>query len=199
MEEKSAAQVYEDEINSLKEEIRMLEEQYESKQQEVLLHTDKELLKKIEIYQAKLIGDFGGDCNAADLKAKLHEMDSEISLVTKLTGIEFTEYIKTFERTDDGKPIRKHRICGHCLSLPFQLEFKTVEDEVKDILATRILDLSIIMDCNEYASLSSFISRAEETKSLLLFFRTLSIFAEWCEHRRTTFRHFKVGHFISFN
>ncbi|XP_069793351.1 centromere protein P isoform X2 [Narcine bancroftii] len=34
-------------------------------------------------------------------------------------------------------------------------------------------------------------SRTEERKSLLLFFRTISVFAKWYEYRRSTFRHFK--------
>lgn len=35
--------------------------------------------------------------------------------------------------------------------------------------------------------------RAEERRDLLMFFRSLHFFVEWCEYRKRTFEHFKVG------
>ena len=34
--------------------------------------------------------------------------------------------------------------------------------------------------------------RAEEKRDLLMFFRSLRFFVEWCDYRKRTFKHFKV-------
>nr|XP_033816511.1 LOW QUALITY PROTEIN: centromere protein P-like [Geotrypetes seraphini] len=54
-----------------------------------------------------------------------------------------------------------------------------------------VTDLSIIIESSEYSEVSKFVSRAEETKNLLLFSRSLSSFAEWCNRHKRTFLHFK--------
>lgn len=57
------------------------------------------------------------------------------------------------------------------------------------ILGYRIeLILLVLFEINDIF----FFYRAEENGNLLMFFRNLSSYAEWCEHRRCTFLHFKV-------
>lgn len=59
-------------------------------------------------------------------------------------------------------------------------------------MSAAITDLSIAIESGQHSELSKFVSRAEENGNLLMFFRNLSSYAEWCEHRRCTFLHFKA-------
>lgn len=45
---------------------------------------------------------------------------------------------------------------------------------------------------DKYSWIYDFFCRTEEHGHLLAFFRSLSSYAEWYEHRRSTFQHFKV-------
>ena len=40
---------------------------------------------------------------------------------------------------------------------------------------------------------------AEEKRDLLMFFRSLRCFVEWCDYRKRTFKHFKVQSIKFFN
>lgn len=75
--------------------------------------------------------------------------------------------------------------------ITFQLEFQILEIQDKESLSSVITDLSIIMEPTEYSELSEFVSRAEEKRDLLMFFRSLRFFVEWCDYRKRTFKHFK--------
>ncbi|XP_016130047.1 centromere protein P-like [Sinocyclocheilus grahami] len=60
-----------------------------------------------------------------------------------------------------------------------------------DALLRRVTELNIVVDGVEFKDFSAFVSRVEDTKDLLLFFRTLRTFSERCEERRQTFQHFQ--------
>ncbi|KAJ6668378.1 hypothetical protein lerEdw1_015755 [Lerista edwardsae] len=55
-----------------------------------------------------------------------------------------------------------------------------------------VTDLNIIIESEEHSDLSKLVSRVEETGDLLLFFKSLSCFSEWYEHRKSAWTHFKV-------
>ncbi|XP_012881827.1 PREDICTED: centromere protein P [Dipodomys ordii] len=61
----------------------------------------------------------------------------------------------------------------------------------KENSSSMITDLNIIMEPTDYSELSEFVSRVEERRDLLMFFRSLHFFVEWYEHRKNTFKHFK--------
>ncbi|XP_065264800.1 centromere protein P isoform X1 [Emys orbicularis] len=190
-------QVYEDEIHSLEEEIELLTQKFENKQ-ESTFYTDEE----IQISIKSLQGESKQHESAPDLKAELDCLESDLSFLMKFTGIWFTNYSKETVEKTGNKTIQKHRLSGNCYSLPFQMEFQLLEiqpgvqvncqDYSNESISAAVTDLSIIMECGEYSDLSKFVSSAEERGNLLLFFRSLSSFAEWCEHRKCTFKHFKA-------
>uniref|UniRef100_A0A452HFI5 Uncharacterized protein n=1 Tax=Gopherus agassizii TaxID=38772 RepID=A0A452HFI5_9SAUR len=180
-------QVYEDEIHSLEEEIELLTQKFENKQ-ESTFYSDEE----IQICIKSLQGESTQHESPPDLKAELDCLESDLSFLMKFTGIWFTNYSKETVEKTENKTIQKHRLSGNCYSLPFQMEFQLLEIQSNESISAAVTDLSIIMECGEYSDLSKFVSSAEERGNLLLFFRSLSSFAEWCEHRKCTFRHFKV-------
>ncbi|KAM4653718.1 centromere protein P isoform 2-T2 [Amazona ochrocephala] len=186
----NVCQVYEDEIQSLKEEIKLLAEKYEDSQQESTFFSDEEILMSIKSLQRELRGESEGHESASDLKAQLESLETHLSFLMKLTGIQFTSHLKkTLEKTRN-KTVRKHRLSGNCCSLSFQLEFQLLEMQNKANVSAAITDLSIILEPRGNSDLDKFVS-SEQHGSLLTFFRSLSSYAEWYEHRRCTFLHFK--------
>ncbi|XP_030357791.1 centromere protein P isoform X3 [Strigops habroptila] len=236
-------EVYEDEIQSLEEEIKLLAGKYEDSQQESTFFSDEEILMSIKSFQRELRGESEGYESLSDLKAQLESLETDLSFLMKFTGIQFTSHSKkTLEKTRN-RTVRKHRLSGNCRSLSFQLEFQLLEMQNKAGVSAVITDLSIIMEPGGDSDLSKFVSRkrvfkstrlknlafscnfqahnaleenrgmlehlsnmflkeakfsrlfsisTEERGSLLTFFRSLSSYAEWYEHRRCTFLHFKV-------
>ncbi|KAM6248214.1 centromere protein P isoform 1-T3 [Spheniscus humboldti] len=187
----SICQVYEDEIQSLEEEIKLLAEKYEDSQQESTFFSDEEILMSIKSFQREFQGQSKGHESPSDLKAQLESLETDLSFLMKFTGIQFTSHSKKTVEKTTNRTVRKHRLSGNCHSLSFQLEFQLLEMQNKETVSAVITDLSIIMESGEDSDVSKFVSSTEEHGNLLTFFRSLSSYAEWYEHRRCTFLHFK--------
>uniref|UniRef100_A0A8C4U5G1 Centromere protein P n=1 Tax=Falco tinnunculus TaxID=100819 RepID=A0A8C4U5G1_FALTI len=184
----SIFQVYEDEIQSLEEEIKLLAEKYEDSQQESTFFSDEEILMSISSYQTEIEGhEF-----PSNLKAELETLETDLSFLMKFTGIQFTNHSKKTVEKTRNRTVQKHRLSGNCHSLSFRLDFQLLEMQNKENVSVVITDLSIIMESGEDSDVSKFVERAEECGNLLTFFRSFSSYAEWYEHRRCTFRHFKA-------
>ncbi|NXG36239.1 CENPP protein, partial [Dromaius novaehollandiae] len=189
--EDSMYQVYEDEIQSLEEEIKLLAEKYEDSQQESTFFSDEEILMSIKSFQGEFQRELKGYESPSDLKVQLESLETDLSFLMKFTGIRFTTHSKKTVEKTGSRTIQKHRLSGNCHSLPFQLEFQLLEIKNKESVSAVITDLNIIMESGEYSGVSKFVSSTEEHGNLLAFFRSLSSYAEWYEHRRCTFLHFK--------
>ncbi|XP_068057649.1 centromere protein P isoform X1 [Anomalospiza imberbis] len=190
--DKGIFQAYEDEIQALEEEIRLLTEKYEDMQQESTFFSDEEILKLINSFQRETQGETKGHESLSDLKAQLESLEADLLFLTEFTGFHFTSHSKkTVEKTQDGT-VQKHRLSGKCHSLSFQLEFQLLEMQNNEKVSAVVSDLRIIMESTKDSNVSKFLSRTEERGDLLTFFRSLSTYAEWYEHRRHTFLHFKA-------
>ncbi|NWV56751.1 CENPP protein, partial [Daphoenositta chrysoptera] len=187
----SICQAYEDEIQALEEEIGLLTEKYKDIQQESTFFSDEEILKSIKSLQRETQGETEGHKSPSDLKTQLESLETDLSFFTTFTGFQFASHSKkTLERTRN-RTVQKHRLSGKCHSLSFQLEFQLLEMQNNEKLSGVVSDLSIIMESREDSNVSKFVSSAEEHGNLLTFFRSLSTYAGWYEHRRLTFLHFK--------
>ncbi|NXY13494.1 CENPP protein, partial [Atrichornis clamosus] len=187
----SICQAYEDEIQALEEEIRLLTEKYEDIQQESTFFSDEEILKSIKSFQGETQGETMGCESLSDLKAQLDSLETDLSFLMKFTGFQFTSHSKKTVEKTRNRMVQKHRLSGKCHSLSFQLEFQLLEMQNKEKVSSVVSDLSIIMESKEDSDVSKFVSSTEEHGNLLTFFRSLSTYAEWYEHRRCTFLHFK--------
>ncbi|NXA68400.1 CENPP protein, partial [Mohoua ochrocephala] len=190
--DKSVCQPYVDEIRALEEEIRLLTEKYEDIRQESTFFSDEEILKSIKSFQGETQGEAKGHESPSDLKAQLESLETDLSFLTTFTGFQFTSHSKKTVEKTRNKTVQKHRLSGKCHSLSFQLEFQLLEMQNNEKVSAVVSDLSIIMESREDADVSKFVSSTEERGSLLTFFRSLSTYAEWYEHRRRTFLHFKA-------
>ncbi|XP_022278123.1 centromere protein P isoform X2 [Canis lupus familiaris] len=153
-----------------------------------------------EIYPS----DSEGWASSKDLQSHLEHLESELLFLSTLTGINIrnysmkTEDLTSTEKTEKSikKVLQKHRLSGNCHMITFQLEFEILEIQNKESLSSVITDLNIIMEPTEYSELSEFVSRAEERRDLLMFFRSLRFFVEWCDYRKRTFQHLKAHYFL---
>ncbi|XP_023791347.1 centromere protein P-like [Cyanistes caeruleus] len=190
--DESTFQAYEEEIQALEEEIRLLTEKYEDIRQESTFFSEEEILKSIKSFQRETQGETRGHESPSDLKAQLESLETDLSFLMELTGFHFTSHSKkTVEKTRD-RTVQKHRLSGKCYSFSFQLEFQLLEMQNNEKVSAVVSDLSIIMESREDSNMSKFVSSTEERGDLLTFFRSLLTYAEWHEHRRRTFLHFKV-------
>lgn len=190
--EKSIFQDYEDEIQALEEEIRLLTEEWEDIWQESTFFSDEQIQKSIKSLEGESQGETKGGESSSDLKAQLDKLETVVSVLTKLTGFQFTSHSKkTLEKTRNGT-VRKHRLVGKCYSMSFQLEFQLLEMPSNEKVSSVVSDLSIIMESREDVNVSKFVSSTEERGDLTTFFRSLLVYAEWYEHRKHTFLHFKT-------
>ncbi|NXT49796.1 CENPP protein, partial [Pluvianellus socialis] len=187
----SIYKAYEDEIQSLEEEIKLLTEKYEDSQQESTSFSDEQILMSIKSLETEFQGESEGRESPSDLKAQLESLERGLSFLMKFTGIQFTSHSKKTVEKTQNRTVQKHRLLGNCHSLSFQLEFQLLEIQNKENVSAVITDLSIIMESGEDSDMSKFVSSTEERGNLLAFFRSLSCYAEWYEHRRSTFLHFK--------
>ncbi|NXO32087.1 CENPP protein, partial [Cisticola juncidis] len=187
----STFQEYEDEIQALEEEIRLLTEQYEEIRQESTCFSDEEILESIKSLRRETQGETKGHESLSDLEAELESLEKDLSFLAALTGFHFTSHSKkTVEKTQD-RTVQKYRLSGRCHSLSFQLEFQLLEMPNNEKVSAVVSDLSIVMDSREDSNVSKFVSSTEEHGDLLTFFRSISTYAEWFEHRKRTFLHFK--------
>ncbi|XP_063204183.1 centromere protein P isoform X2 [Chroicocephalus ridibundus] len=184
-------QVYEDEIQLLEGEIKLLTEKYEDIQQESTFFSDEQILMSINSLQEEFQGESKGNESPSDLKARLGSLETDLSFLMKFTGIQFRSHSKKTVEKTGNRTVQKHRLSGNCHSLFFQLEFQLLEMRNKESVSAVITDLNIVMESGENSDVSKFASSAGEHGNLLTFFRSLSSYAEWCEHRRCTFLHFK--------
>ncbi|XP_012602596.1 centromere protein P isoform X1 [Microcebus murinus] len=143
--------------------------------------------------------DSEGWKSSQDLRGQLGHLESELSFLSTLTGINIrnysmkTEDLTSTEMTEKSikKVLQRHRLSGNCHMVAFQLEFQILEIQNKEKLSSVTTDLNIIMEPTECSELSEFVSRAEGRRDLFMFFRSLHFFVESFEYRKRTFKHFK--------
>ncbi|XP_041945212.1 centromere protein P isoform X1 [Alosa sapidissima] len=176
---------YETEILQLCEEIAVLEVEKETFEREV----------SMQYGQYDILGAIEEDDirrqDISKLMENIEKLEKNLARQTRLNGITLTRCcVKTIEKSKI-KLVQQHRLTGHCHLCSFEVEFEIIETQEDDSLMRKVMNLNIVVDGNECKDISSIVSRVEETKSLLLFFKTLKSFCENCEHRRKTFQHFK--------
>ncbi|XP_072137097.1 centromere protein P [Mobula birostris] len=188
--EKSLQQIYENEILCLQEEIQMLEQ----KAKETQINSQG-FLKNMYLQKEKISvqNPESWKCSTTDLEAQVEQAKSQAALLIQLTGIEFRQH--TMKIVGEGNnQTKQYRLSGYSHSLHFELEFELMDIQTEENDMAIVTDLNIILELNDVCDLSRFISRTEEKKSLLQFFRTISVFTKWYEYRQATFSNFKEKH-----
>ncbi|XP_034389812.1 centromere protein P isoform X2 [Cyclopterus lumpus] len=125
------------------------------------------------------------------LKEEVEELEVDLKLQAEMNGISLTGCtIKTLQ-SSDRKLVQQLCVSGHCSELVFQVEFQLSEVKEGSGCVRTISDLNVVMDASDLQNFGSFLSGVEESRDLLLLFRTLRTFSNRCDDRRRTFQHFQ--------
>ncbi|XP_068578430.1 centromere protein P [Cebidichthys violaceus] len=125
------------------------------------------------------------------LKEEVEELEEDLKLQTQINGISLNSCTTKTLQSSVRKQVQQLCISGHCSELVFQVEFQLSEVKDGSGCERTISELNVVMDASDLQNFSSFLSGVEESRDLLLFFRTLRAFSDRCDDRRRTFQHFQ--------
>ncbi|XP_057181571.1 centromere protein P isoform X2 [Triplophysa rosa] len=182
---------YEDEVQLLQKEIEMLEAEREETLRSIFIEHGDRLQQELKSFFEELEGDGEQKHALSKLITQIRDLEKDLRRQTEINGITLNEcFVKTLNKSE-RRQVQQVRLAGHCGLLLFQVEFAVTEIQEGKALLRRITELNIVVDGAEFKDFSAFVSRVEDTKDLLLFFRTLRTFSERCEERQRTFQHFQ--------
>lgn len=184
-------QKYEEDIQKLQQEIEMLEAEQEETLRSIFVQHGDRLQQGVKSACEERGGGGAQQHALSKLITEVRELEKDLRRQTEINGITLNEcFVKTLHKSE-RKLVQQLRLAGHCGLLLFQVEFAVTEIQEDNVLHRRVTELNIVVDGVEFKDFSAFVSRVEDTKDLLLFFRTLRTFSERCEDRRQTFQHFQ--------
>ncbi|XP_008289489.1 centromere protein P [Stegastes partitus] len=125
------------------------------------------------------------------LKEEVEEMEEDLRQQTQMNGISLTSCTAKTLQSSGRKVVQQLCVSGRCSELDFQVEFKLSELTTDQRSQRTISDLNVVLDSSDLQNFSSFVSSVEESRDLLLFFRTLRTFSDRCDDRCRTFQHFQ--------
>ncbi|XP_022597841.1 centromere protein P [Seriola dumerili] len=125
------------------------------------------------------------------LKEELEELEDDLKQQTQMNGIYLSSCTRKTLQSSDSKMVQQVCVSGHCSELVFQVEFQLSEAKEGQRSERTIIDLNVVMDATDLQNFSSFLSGVEESRDLLLFFRTLRTYADRFDDRCRTFQHFQ--------
>ncbi|XP_032370521.1 centromere protein P [Etheostoma spectabile] len=125
------------------------------------------------------------------LTDEVEELEEDLKRQTQINGISLNSCTTKTLQSSGRQLVQQLCISGHCSELVFQVEFKLSEVKKGQRSERTISDLNVVMDTSDLQNFSSFLSGVEESRDLLLFFRTLRTYSDRCDDRRRTFQHFQ--------
>ncbi|XP_047438991.1 centromere protein P isoform X2 [Mugil cephalus] len=125
------------------------------------------------------------------LKEEVQKLEEDLKRQTQMNGITLNSCTTTTLQSSDSKLVQQLCVSGHVSELFFQVEFQLSEVKEHQKSERKISDLNVVLDSTDLQNFSNFVSRVEENRDLLLFFRTLRSFSNRCEDRCRTFQHFQ--------
>ncbi|XP_040014651.1 centromere protein P [Xiphias gladius] len=182
--------VLEAQIDHLRAEVAALQRQQQDNQKEMTFHFRGQMRDALSyMCGQKHVG--GKEKVASRLKDEVEALQDDLKRQTQMNGISLNSCTAKTLQSSDSKLVQQLCVSGNCSELVFQVEFQL--SEVKDGQRSErtISDLNVVMDTSDLQSFSSFLSGVEESRDLLLFFRTLRSFSDRCDDRCRTFRHFQ--------
>ncbi|XP_067359622.1 centromere protein P isoform X2 [Channa argus] len=125
------------------------------------------------------------------MKREVEGLEEDLRQQTQINGISLDSCTTKTLESNESKLVQQICVSGHCSELVFQVEFQLTEIKDGQKSERTIGDLNVVMDASDLQNFSSFLSGVEESRDLLLFFRTARAFSDRCEDRCRTFKHFQ--------
>ncbi|XP_040889598.1 centromere protein P isoform X2 [Toxotes jaculatrix] len=188
--------VLEAQISCLQAEVAELQRQKQDSHKDMAFHLRGQVQDALSyMCGQRLVG--GKEKVVSRLKEGVKELEDDLKRQTQLNGISLTSCATKTLESSDSKVVQQLCVSGHCSELVFQVEFQLTEVKEGQRSERTVSDLNVVMDASDLQNFSSFLSGVEESRDLLLFFRTLRTFSDRCDERSRTFQHFQVSEKIS--
>ncbi|XP_026202893.1 centromere protein P [Anabas testudineus] len=182
--------VLEAQIENLQAEIAELQRQQQDHNKDITFHFRGQMQDAL-LYMCGQGQEEGKEKVLARLKKEVEELEEDLRWQTQMNGISLSSCTKKTLQSSGKKLVQKICVSGHCSELIFQVEFQLTEIKGGQKSKRTISDLNVVMDASDLQNLSSFLSGVEESRDVLLFFRSLRSFSDRCNDRRRTFQHFQ--------
>ncbi|XP_044028878.1 centromere protein P [Siniperca chuatsi] len=182
--------VLEAQIECLQAEVAALQHQQQDNHKEITFHFRGQMQDAMSYICGQRQGG-GKEKVLFRLKEEVEELEEDLKQQTQMNGISLNSCTTKTLQSSGGKLVQQLCVSGHCSELVFQVEFQLSEVTVGQRSERKISDLNVVMDASDLQNFSSFLSGVEESRDLLLFFRTLRTFSDRCNDRRRTFQHFQ--------
>lgn len=177
-------------IHRLQAEVAALQRQQQDNHKDMTFHFGGQMQDALSyMCGQKHIG--GREKVLSRLKEEVEELEDDLKRQTQMNGISLSSCTTKTIQNSGSDMVQRVCVSGHCSELVFQVEFQLSEVKEGQRPERMINDLNVVMDRSDLQSFSSFLSGVEESKDLLLFFRTLRTFSDRCDERCRTFQHFQ--------
>ncbi|KAM3621736.1 uncharacterized protein V6R79_015319 [Siganus canaliculatus] len=191
-------QLLEVQVERLQAEVAALQQQNQQNQQNQWnLQNQQNVALQLSGLEQDAMGGLRGP--AGGVKEEVEELEQELQQQTQINGISLSSCSTKTLLSSGPRLVQQLCVSGSCSDLVFEVELMLSEvKEDAQRSARTITDLNVIMDSRDLHNFSSFLtlltplsvcSGVEESRDLLLFFRTLRNFSDRCEDRRRTFQH----------
>lgn len=188
------------ELQRLQADVRDLEKQLQDQKKLMIFDFRGTLLLALGELYGQSVTPSGGQMVELRLQEELEEMEMDVERQTQMNGFRVVS-CSTRSVDRDGTAAIAERAGGSSISqhicvnglgseFNFQVDFKLTELKFGEKIKSRISGLNIVVKGNDLQNshtFSTFISRVEDTQDLLMFFRTLRMFTDHCNRRRSTF------------
>ncbi|XP_039468139.1 centromere protein P [Oreochromis aureus] len=182
--------VLEAEIERLQAEVKALQHQQQENNKDITFHYRGQMENALA-FMCGQRQEGGKEMVMSRLKEEVEELEEDVKLQTEINGITLNSCTTKTLQNSGRKLVQQLSLSGNCSELVFQVEFQFSEIKDSERSKRTIGDLNVVLDSSDLQNFSSFLSRVEESRDLLLFFRTLRTFSDRCDDRSRTFQHFQ--------
>uniref|UniRef100_A0A3Q2VW38 Centromere protein P n=1 Tax=Haplochromis burtoni TaxID=8153 RepID=A0A3Q2VW38_HAPBU len=182
--------VLESEIERLQAEVESLQHQQQEINKDITFHYSQQTENAL-VFMCGQRQEGGKEMVMSRLKEELEELEEDVKLQTEINGITLNSCTTKTLKNSGRKLVQQLSLSGNCSELVFQVEFQLSEIKDSERPKRTIGDLNVVLDSSDLQNFSSFLSRVEESRDLLLFFRTLRTFSDRCDDRSRTFQQFQ--------
>ncbi|XP_042365657.1 centromere protein P [Plectropomus leopardus] len=182
--------VLEAQIERLQAEVAALQRQQQDNQKDITFHFRGQMQDAMS-YMCGQRQEGDNVIMLSRLRDEVEELEEDLQQQTQINGINLKSCTTKTLQSSGRKMVQQLCVSGRCSELAFQVEFQLSEVKKDQGSERTISDLNVVMDASNLQNFSSFLSGVEESRDLLLFFRTLRTYSDRCDDRRRTFQHFQ--------
>ncbi|XP_077430379.1 centromere protein P isoform X1 [Vanacampus margaritifer] len=191
VENREEMMLLEENIRHLQAEVAELQCQCQSYQGELSLHSSEPLQDALSLVCGHEPQE-GAHMVLPSLREEVEQMEKDLQWQSRMNGISLRSCTASTLQSRSTNSVQKMRVSGQCSELAFQVEFELSEVKGGERPEKSISSLNVVMGASDLHNFSSFLSGVEESKDLLLFFRTLRTFSDRMDERRRAFQHFQA-------